>query len=170
MRLIPVDVPDYDRLDGADVVNDLDEQLGTVVGLFVDDESETPTWVAVRSGLFGRHHSLVPLAQSRWDDGRLLVPYTSDDLAAAPHGDQEVALDAEQERVLFEHYNVGYSDNDRPGPHTGVEAADTGLTGTPEAGSHPVGFGSGEVEAGQVAGVPGLPTIEHEPRLRRYRS
>ena len=164
-----MDVPDYDHLDGADVVNDLDEQLGAVAGLFVDDESETPTWVAVRSGLFGRHHALVPLAQSRWEDGRLFVPYTSDDLAAAPHGDPGVALDAEQERVLFEHYNVGYRDRDRPGPHTGVEAADTGLTGTPEAGSHPVGFGSGEVEAGQVAGVPGLPTIEREPRLRRYR-
>lgn len=162
-----MDVPDYDRLDGADVVNDVDEHLGTVSGLFVDDESQTPTWVAVRSGLFGRHHSLVPLAQARWIEGQLFVPYTVDDLHAAPHNDPDAALDAEQEQALFEHYNVGYSDRDRPGPHTGVEADDTGLTGTAEAGSHPIGFGSSEIEPDTVAGVPGLPVVDRPTRLRR---
>ncbi|MDP9094448.1 MAG: PRC-barrel domain-containing protein [Actinomycetota bacterium] len=164
-------VPDYDSLDGAELSNDLGEKLGTIVGLFIDDSSSTPTWVAVRSGLFGHHHSLVPLAQSRWEQGRLLVPYTRDDLAAAPHGDPDVALDATQEKELFEHYNVGYSDGDRPGPHTGVEADDTGLLGTADTGSHPVEFGSSEIEAAQVAGVPGLPTgpgPEKSARLRRY--
>jgi hypothetical protein len=140
---------------------------GHVVGLFVDDASNTPTWVAVRSGLFGHRHSLVPLAQSRWADGRLLVAYTRDDLASAPHGDPDVALDAIQERELFEHYNVGYSDVDLPGPRTGVDAEETGLTGTPEAGSHPVDFGSGDVDAAAVPGVPGLPATEWTPRLRR---
>ncbi len=170
-------VPDSDSLAGAEVTNDLGESLGTIVGLFIDDSSSTPTWVAVRSGLFGRHQSLVPLAQSRWERGCLLVPYTRDDLAVAPHGEPDVALEAEQEQALFEHYNVGYSDVDRPGPHTGVEAEDTGLIGTAEAGSHPVYFGSSEIDATQVAGVPGLPTTaEDRPpaatvppaRLRRY--
>lgn len=169
-------VPDYDSLAGAELSNDLGEKLGTIVGLFIDDSSSTPTWVAVRSGLFGHHQSLVPLAQSRWEEGLLLVPYTRDDLTAAPHSEPDVALDAEQERELFEHYNVGYSDTDRPGPHTGVEADDTGLTGTPDAGSHPVDFGSSEIDATQVAGVPGLPTTPADtplpamvtPRLRRY--
>lgn len=165
-----MDVPDYDSLDGAAVVNNLDEHLGTVAGLYIDDESGTPTWVAVRSGLFGRHHSLVPLAQASWEHGRLFVPYTSDDLAAAPHADPDLALDADQEQALFDFYNVGYSDRERPGPHTGVEAQDTGLTGSPDAGSHPVEFGSTEVDPAREAGVPGLPTTEHAPRLHRYRS
>lgn len=164
-----MDVPDYGSLEGAEVTNEFDEDLGAIVGLFVDDASHTPTWVAVRSGLFGRHHALVPLAQSRWDGERLLVPYTKDELAAAPHNDPDIGLDAEQERVLFEHYNVGYSDTARPGPRTGVEAEDTGLTGTPEAGSHPVDFDAAEVDAGQVPGVPGLPTTVAAGRLRRYR-
>ena len=169
--------PDYARLAGADLTNDMGEKLGTIVGLFIDDSSSTPTWIAVRSGLFGHDHSLVPLAHSRWEDARLLVPYTRDDLAVAPHSDPDVALDAQQEQELFEHYNVGYSDIDRPGPHTGVDAEDTGLIGTADAGSHPVDFSSGEIDATQVAGVPGLPgTPGGTPlpatvtpaRLRRY--
>ena len=66
-------VPDYDVLNGASVTNDLGEGLGTINGLFVDDSSHTPTWVAVTSGLFGRHHSLVPLAQALWSEGQLFV-------------------------------------------------------------------------------------------------
>jgi hypothetical protein len=164
-----VQVLDYDRLDGAEVSNSLGETLGTVVGLFIDDASSTPTWVAVRSGLFGHHHSLVPLAQARWDEGRLLVAYTREELASAPHSDPDSALDAGQEQELFDHYNVGYSDSDRPGPHTGVDAEDTGLTGTPDAGSHPVDFGTTQVAVTRVDGVPGLPTTERAGRLRRYR-
>ncbi|HEX4389946.1 MAG TPA: PRC-barrel domain-containing protein [Mycobacterium sp.] len=161
-------VPDYDSLDGAQVTNEFEEKLGRVVGLFIDDASGIPTWVAVRSGLFGHHHSLVPLAQSRWEDGRLVVAYTADDLASAPHSDPDIALDAAEEQELFEHYNVGYSDVGVPGPRTGVEASDTGLAGTPEAGSHPVDFGTQEVEPAAVAGVPGLPTTDWMPRLRRH--
>jgi hypothetical protein len=163
-------VPDYDILDGAEVWNDLGETLGTVSGLFIDDLSSTPTWVAVRSGLFGRHHALVPLAQALWAEDRLLVPYTADELAAAPHSDPDEPLDAEQEQELFAHYNVGFSDRDRPGPHTGVDAADTGLTGSLEAGSHLVSFGSGEADAALLPGVPGLPTTSMPHRLTRYRA
>lgn len=163
-------VPDYDVLDGAEVRNDLGESLGTVSGLFVDDLSSTPTWVAVRSGLFGRHHSLVPLAQALWAEDRLLVPYTSDELAAAPHSDPDEPLSAVEEQDLFAYYNVGFSDRDRPGPHTGVDAADTGLTGSAEAGSHLVSFGSGEADAAQVPGVPGLPKTSVPTRLSRYQS
>ena len=162
-------VPDYRSLDGAQVTNEDEEKLGKIAGLFVDDALNVPTWVAVRSGLFGQHHCLVPLAQTRFLDGRLLVPYSKDDLAATPHHDPEHALTVEQEQVLFAHYNVGYSDADGPGPHTGVDATQTGLAGSPEGGSHPVDVADIDVVDTAVAGVPGLPQVEVAPRLRRYR-
>ena len=86
-----MDVPNYRRLDGAEVTNQDGERLGKIDSLFVDDRVTVPTWVAVRSGIFGNHHSLVPLAQTRFDDGRLLVPYSKDDLALAPHHDPRPA-------------------------------------------------------------------------------
>jgi len=164
-----VEVPDYRRLDGVEVTNQDGEKLGRVDGLFVDDQVNVPTWVAVGSGIFGSHHSLVPLAQTRFVDGRLLVPYSKDDLTLAPHHDPVEPLTVEQEQTLFAHYNVGYSDADSPGPHTGVEAHQTGLTGSPDAGSHPVDLAEVQVLAPEVPGVPGLPIATVSPRLRRYR-
>lgn len=161
-------LPDYSSLIGAPVTNQDDEKLGTVQALFADDRSEVPTWVAVHSGLFGRRHTLVPLAQARFEDGRLLVPYTDDDLRTALHHDPDVPLTAEEEQTLFDHYNVGYSDADTPGPHTGVEADDTGLTGTPGSGAHPVEPEDVALPAAEVPGVPGLPRAELRTRLRRF--
>jgi PRC-barrel domain len=164
-----VQLPDYHSLDGVEVTNQDGEKLGRIDGLFVDDRVEVPTWVAVHSGLFGSHHALLPLAQARFVEGRLLVPYSRDDLALAPHHDPDQPLSVEQEQVLFAHYNVGYSDADTAGPHTGVEADQTGLAGSPGAGSHPVELGEVQVLAPDVPGVPGLPTATVPPRLRRYR-
>lgn len=160
-------VPDYSALDGVEVTNEDGEKLGKVAGLFVDDETEIPTWVSVRSGIFGNHQCLVPLAQARFIDERLFVPYSKDDLALAPHYDPDVALSVDQEQTLFAHYNVGYSDADAPGPHTGVEASETGLVGAPNTGSHPVELAEVDVLAPEVPGVPGLPKIQ-TTRLRRY--
>jgi hypothetical protein len=74
-----MEIPDYRRLDGVEVTNQDGEKLGRVDGLFVDDQVNVPTWVAVGSGIFGSHHFLVPLAQTRFVDGCLLVPYSKDD-------------------------------------------------------------------------------------------
>jgi sporulation protein YlmC with PRC-barrel domain len=162
-----VRVPDYSTLDGVEVTNEDGEKLGKVGGLFIDDETGIPTWVSVHSGLFGTHHCLVPLAQARFIEERLFVPYSKDDLVLAPHHDPHVALTADQEQTLFAHYNVGYSDADAPGPHTGVEADETGLVGSPDTGSHPVDLAEVDVLAPEVPGVPGLPRTR-ATRLRRY--
>jgi hypothetical protein len=168
---VGVSVPDYGALIGAEVTNEFDEKLGKITGLFADDALNVPTWVAVTSGLFGRHHALVPLAEARWDDGRLLVPYTRDDLAIAPHNDPDTPLSADEEQALFAHYNVGYGDLEAPGPHTGVRPEETGLTGSAEVGSHPVQPDDGAIAAERAPGVPGLPTLENSvasTRLRPY--
>jgi hypothetical protein len=49
----------------------------------------------------------MPLAQTRFVDGRLLVPYSKDDLTLALNHDPAEPLTVEQEQTLFAHYNVG---------------------------------------------------------------
>ena len=146
---------DYSLLDGAAVTNQDEEKLGKVGGLFVDDASGVPTWVSVTSGLFGSHHYLLPLAESRFDGEVLWVPYSKDDLAAAPPHDPDVPLTADEEQLLYDHYNVGYGTDDATGPHTGVAAEENGLVAEPDSGAHPVDAASVEV-------------IPRSPRLRPY--
>ena len=98
------------------VTNQDEEKLGKVAGLFVDDTSGVPTWVSVTSGLFGAHHYLLPLAETRFDGEVLWVPYSKDDLAAAPPHDPDVPLTIEEEQLLYDHYNVGYGTDDTTGP------------------------------------------------------
>ena len=45
-----MEVPDYRRLDGVEVTNQDGEKLGRVDGLFVDDQVNVPTRIAVGSG------------------------------------------------------------------------------------------------------------------------
>jgi hypothetical protein len=45
-----VEIPDYRRLDGVEVTNQDGEKLGRVDGLFVDNQVNVPTWIAVGSG------------------------------------------------------------------------------------------------------------------------
>jgi hypothetical protein len=147
---------DYAALDGAAVSNQDEEKLGKVDGLFVDDASGTPTWVSVTSGLLNTHHHLVPLAESRFDGETLWVPYSKDDLALAPPHDPDTPLTPDEEQLLYDHYNVGYGTDDTTGPHTGVDAEETGLIAEPDSGAHPVA-------AGDVDPEPARPA-----RLRRY--
>ena len=160
-----MEFPDYYSLDGVAVTNQDGEKLGRIEGLFVDDRVEVPTWVAVHSGLFGSHHAL-PLAQARPVEATVVrIPGTTGP-RAAPR--PRPAAEHRAEQVLFAHQR-GLQRCDTPGPHTGVEADQTGLAGSPDAGSHPVDLDEVQVLAPDVPGVPGLPTAPVPPRLRRYR-
>jgi hypothetical protein len=52
-----VEVPDYRSLDGVEVTNQDGERLGNIDGLFVDDQLEVPTWVAVHNEVDGHRAS-----------------------------------------------------------------------------------------------------------------
>ena len=81
------------------------DKIGTVQSFFADDRTGDPTWVAVRTGLFGTRHSIVPAADATFEDGRLRVPVTADAVKSAPHlaGDH---LDPAEEAQLRSHYGI----------------------------------------------------------------
>ena len=60
----------------------------------------------VKSGLFGSHVSIVPLARRSWDGNTLTVPFDKDAIQAAPHHDPDTALSSQDEDDLYRHYGV----------------------------------------------------------------
>ena len=62
---------DPNTITGAPVRGSDGEKLGKVDAIYFDDDTDQPEWAAVKSGLFGSHVSLVPLAQASWRRRRL---------------------------------------------------------------------------------------------------
>ena len=58
--MIPIE--DIKQWRGQDVVDPADEKLGKLEEVFYDTETDTPAFAAVKSGVFGKHLTLVTLA------------------------------------------------------------------------------------------------------------
>jgi uncharacterized protein (TIGR02271 family) len=101
----------FEQLDGAAVRNQDGDKLGKVDAVFVDTATDQPTWLAVKSGLFGSHVSLMPIAATDFDGETITVPYTKDQLNSAPHHDPDTALTPAEEDELFRHYKMSSADS-----------------------------------------------------------
>jgi hypothetical protein len=88
-------------------VRDADgEKIGSLGDVYLDQETDRPAWGGVRTGLFGRGESLIPLDRvTPADDGDLHVPFPRDLVKDAPRVDPDVALDHDEEARLFAHYD-----------------------------------------------------------------
>ncbi|WP_084495912.1 PRC-barrel domain-containing protein [Nocardia shimofusensis] len=82
-------------------------KIGKVKQIYLDNDSGSPTWVAVSTGLFSSD-SLVPLmgARRQGDNDALRVQVSKDRVKSAPHlvSDGRISRDAETE--LFSHYGI----------------------------------------------------------------
>ena len=119
---------DPSTMTGAPVQGSDGEKLGKIDAIYFDETTDTPEWAAVKSGLFGSHVTLVPLAQASWNGATLSVPFDKAALKAAPHHDPDAAISAEDEDELYRHYGTtaGRSANT---VHASDERGD--LTGEP---------------------------------------
>jgi uncharacterized protein (TIGR02271 family) len=97
----------------GNVIGSDGEKIGSIGQLYADDDTGEPTWVTVKTGLFGTSQSFVPVegAHSQGDD--LVVPYTKEHVKDAPRVDVDGHLTPEEEDRLYTHYDRGartYSD------------------------------------------------------------
>ncbi|WP_433505545.1 DUF2382 domain-containing protein [Pseudonocardia halophobica] len=125
-RTVALNLEDPKRIFGMTVTGRQGEKLGKVDGLFLDNDTQRPEWAAVRTGLFGTHVSLVPLATAEMAGDKLRVPFDKDALRNAPHHDPDRELSAEDEKSLFEHYGVSYGGSSVTAQTEGGQVADTG--------------------------------------------
>jgi uncharacterized protein (TIGR02271 family) len=133
-------ISDPNALTGAPVHGSDGAKLGKVEAVYLDNDTEAPEWVAVKSGLFGSHVSIVPLSRGSWDGNALTVPFDKDAIQAAPHHDPDVALSPADEEDLHRHYGITGTQQstasegrrDRAG-ESGVQGRDTSGPTTDEA-------------------------------------
>ena len=93
-------------------VRDADgDKIGSFGDVFLDRETDRPAWGGVRTGLFGRNESFVPLEVVEEDEqGDLRVTFEAQLVKDAPHVEPDVALSAEEEAALYRHYGRTYAE------------------------------------------------------------
>ena len=100
---------DAQQLVGAQLVGAGQERIGKIDQVFLDDETGTPQWVTVQTGLLGRHESFVPLASAELaGQGEVRVPYGKDQVKDAPAvelGDGHIS--EAEEAALYRYYGLG---------------------------------------------------------------
>jgi hypothetical protein len=107
-----LELQNIDDVRGATMVDTEGAKIGTVEGAFLDRQTGRPAWAAVKTGLFGRKHTLVPIMEAFLNpNGEVHVPFTKEQVKAAPNIDPGEELTPELERRMWEHYGLrGYDE------------------------------------------------------------
>jgi uncharacterized protein (TIGR02271 family) len=111
---------------GEELVGQDDERLGTISHVYLDHETGEPSFVSVKTGLFGMKSSLVPIADAHQHDDHIHVAFTKDQVKDAPNVDEDEELSPEEERRLYAHYSMGFAGGYDGPAHT--ESTDSGAT------------------------------------------
>ncbi|WP_432495682.1 DUF2382 domain-containing protein [Kineococcus gypseus] len=113
-----------DDLYGTTVYDNDGDKIGKVDEVYLDNASNQPEWVSVKTGLFGSNVSLIPLAQASVSGDRLTVPFEKAKVKDAPHHDPGHELSESDEDDLYRYYGIASSGG------TVTEGTTTGTTGT----------------------------------------
>ncbi|MFI7581154.1 PRC-barrel domain-containing protein [Kocuria kalidii] len=101
--------PELERTIGHKVYSTHGHKIGEVSDVYLDDQTEEPTFVSVNTGLFGTKETFVPVQGARLgDDDELVVPYEKELVKNAPKVDTDQHLSSEEERELYDHYGLTF--------------------------------------------------------------
>jgi hypothetical protein len=89
---------------GTDVYSTDGDKIGSAGQVYLDNRTGDPAWVSVRTGLFGKKESFVPLSDAHLSDDRLQVPFGKDQVKNAPQIDQDGELSPADEEELYRYY------------------------------------------------------------------
>ncbi|MFD4368354.1 PRC and DUF2382 domain-containing protein [Rhodococcus sp. NPDC058521] len=137
------------KLIGAHAFDPSGDKIGKIGEIYVDNQTDEPKWVSVKTGLFGTSDSLVPLAGAEVSDDGLNVAPSKSAVKDAPHLDAEGGITSRQEEELFQHYGIDPSSTGKHAGTTGNGNADqSGPTGNAAAGTAAAGTAAGTAAAG----------------------
>ena len=92
---------------GGNVVGSDGSKIGSIGQLYADDDTGEPTWVTVKTGLFGTSESFVPVEGAHHQGEDLVVPYSKEHVKDAPRVDADGHLSPEEEDRLYTYYDRG---------------------------------------------------------------
>lgn len=107
------DFQDYAAWPGREVHASDGGPLGRIDAIFLDEATDVPEWVLVRLDDDGGA-AFVPLAGATVQASAIRVDQDRDRIGAAPRPDAGQTLSVAEERRLYEHYGLAYSESESP--------------------------------------------------------
>src|SRR4051794_17838915 len=101
---------DYADWPGRDVLDSGGERLGGVREIYLDRETGRPEWVLVE--VDGAEARFVPLADASVESASIRIAHPASTVRNAPGIGTEPRIDQSEERRLYAHYGLGYSEDD----------------------------------------------------------
>ena len=88
------------------------DKIGTIEDILLDRQTGEPMWASVKTGLFGHKHTFVPIRDAMvTDQNEVRVPLQKEIVKNAPRIDPRGELSPEEERKLWEYYDLrGYDE------------------------------------------------------------
>lgn len=125
-----------DQLQNSTVFATDGDKIGSVGQVYLDDVTNEPTFITVKTGLFGARETFVPLQQAQTTADGITVPFEKSFVKDAPNVDADGSLTPEEEQRIYEYYSLEYSVVEYPAvDHDGDERrddvrTDAGVAGT----------------------------------------
>ena len=113
-----------EELYGATVTGADGDKIGKVDEVYLDNATNQPEWVSVKTGLFGSNVSLIPLNSASVSGDTVTVPFDKAKVKDAPHHDPGHELSERDEDDLYAYYGIASSGG------TVTETSNTSTTGT----------------------------------------
>ncbi len=129
------DFTSIENLQDATVFDVDGDKVGGVGQVYLDDDTNEPTFITVKTGLFGMKETFVPLSDAAETSDGVTVPFKKDFIKDAPNVDADGHISPEDERRVYDYYGMNYGrggdsvDAGRDAP----ASKDRGDAGTDEA-------------------------------------
>ncbi len=138
---------------GRNLIDSAGEKIGKIDEIYEDERTGKPEWALVNTGLFGTKSHFVPLAGASPRGEDVAANVTKDQVKDAPSLDAGGELSEEEERRLFDHYGVPYTDQ-----------GSVTSEGAPSAGTRPGDAGTRDAGGADYAGASGAAGRDREGR------
>ncbi|MGY1780631.1 DUF2382 domain-containing protein [Geodermatophilus sp. SYSU D01036] len=116
-----------DRVTGRDVYDPSGERIGAASEVYLDNDTDQPEWLTVRTGLFGTRESFVPIRDAALTGDGIRVSVSKSTVKDAPRIDAKGYLSRQEELDLYRYYGMDLGEAAGPAPTSGV-AGDEALT------------------------------------------
>lgn len=139
---MPISEQQLSSVIGSTAYDSAGDKIGDVTQAYLDDATGAPTWVTVKTGLFGTKESFAPIEGASYDGSQVTLGVSKDKIKGAPSVEVDQQISDTEQDELYRYYGLtrggaGYTDTtttDTVGT-TGTETVGTGTVGTKTVGT-----------------------------------